>query len=445
MHETLASILEELEALADAAEDSLPDNEPLAISQNNWSFPAISRSEIRQRIDRSYDLIETFGTDSLKGDEKLLADYPRRISYLRANALPQMPGSAPAVISAIFVTLEALDQAVASSLDRDPNTEAIKRIRLLNKRLQSRQDQLDEIGPKVDELKSMVERIEDAHEAADKLPTDLKSLRDARARVAGILTEIEADRKKTLESSEAIEKLKNAIEGHRTTAESVLQRCETAYSAATSVGLAAAFSERSKSLGLSVWVWTGLLIVSLAIAGLLGFWRIQALATTLADTTASDARTFLQFLLSILSVGAPIWFAWLATRQIGQRFRIAEDYAFKAAVSRAYEGYRREAARIDEDLEIRLLGSALSRMDEQPLRLVEHTSPSSPIAELTSSKLIQNALRIVPGFADDVKDLAARSLDVVERVTKGEVGRQPSVRKRNNEEDDVVHEDGDEG
>lgn len=326
MHETLSNILEELGALADAIEDSLPDNEPLTISQANWTFPAISRSEIRDRVDRSYVLIKNFGSDSIKSNEKLLADYPRRLSYLKDNALPNMPGSAPAIITAIFTTLDALDHAVAPSLDRDPNGEAIKKIRSLNKRLQSRQDQMEEIGPKVDELTKMVERIEDAHEAADKLPTDLKSLREARARIDGILTEIESDRKKAADSIEKVEDVKKDIVQHGKDAKSVLDRCETAYAAATSVGLAAAFSERSKSLGWSVWIWTILLIASLTIAGFLGFWRIQALATTISDPDASEARTLLQFLLSILSVGAPIWFAWLATRQIGQRFRIAEDY-----------------------------------------------------------------------------------------------------------------------
>lgn len=115
------------------------------------------------------------------------------------------------------------------------------------------------------------------------------------------------------------------------------------------------------------------------------------------------------FVLSALSVGAPVWFAWLATKQIGQRFRLAEDYAFKASVSRAYEGYRREAARVDADLEVRLLESALARLDELPLRLVEVSSHGSPFHELASSELVQQALKIVPGFSEQVKDLAAKA------------------------------------
>lgn len=40
---------------------------------------------------------------------------------------------------------------------------------------------------------------------------------------------------------------------------------------------------------------------------------------------ASISMIVVNLLLSLLSVGAPVWFAWLATKQIGQRFRLAED------------------------------------------------------------------------------------------------------------------------
>jgi hypothetical protein len=121
----------------------------------------------------------------------------------------------------------------------------------------------------------------------------------------------------------------------------------------------------------------------------------------------------LNLLLSLLSVGAPVWFGWLATKQIGQRFRLAEDYAFKASVSRAYEGFRREAARVDKDMEARLLSSALGRLDEIPLRLVETEAHGSPWHELASSPIVKNAMSLVPEFADQVRELASKALKTV--------------------------------
>ena len=121
----------------------------------------------------------------------------------------------------------------------------------------------------------------------------------------------------------------------------------------------------------------------------------------------------LNLLLSVLSVAAPVWFAWLATKQIGQRFRLAEDYAFKASISRAYEGFRREAARFDKDMEAKLLTSALTRLDELPLRLVETDSHGSPWHELASSDVVKQAMKAVPGFAEQVKDLASKAIVAV--------------------------------
>ena len=66
----------------------------------------------------------------------------------------------------------------------------------------------------------------------------------------------------------------------------------------------------------------------------------------------------------------------------GERFRLSEDYAFKASVSKAYEGYRREAANLDEAFAARLFSSALTRLDEAPLRLVETENHGSPWHEL---------------------------------------------------------------
>lgn len=84
-----------------------------------------------------------------------------------------------------------------------------------------------------------------------------------------------------------------------------------------------------------------------------------------------------------LSVSAPVWLAWLLTRQIGQRFRLSEDYSYKASIAKAYEGYRAEAAHIDDELAKRLFSIALDKMGKAPLRLVERDSPGSPASEST--------------------------------------------------------------
>ena len=61
----------------------------------------------------------------------------------------------------------------------------------------------------------------------------------------------------------------------------------------------------------------------------------------------------------------------------------------------------------------RLLASALTRLDELPLRLVEPDSHGSPWHELASSDLVKDAMRAVPGFAGQVKELASKAINTL--------------------------------
>ncbi|MEQ7422004.1 hypothetical protein ABQE70_21290 [Xanthomonas campestris pv. campestris] len=96
----------------------------------------------------------------------------------------------------------------------------------------------------------------------------------------------------------------------------------------------------------------------------------------------------------------------MATKQIGERFKLSEDYAFKASVAKAYEGYRREAEAIaDEGMATRLFESALTRLEEAPLRFVEQESHGSPWNDFASSPAFQEAMNKIPGFLESYKAL----------------------------------------
>jgi hypothetical protein len=269
---------------------------------------------------------------------------------------------------------------------------------------------LNDLEPRSAEIVSMVDKIVRAHDAADQLPTDLQALAESRQQVLDLLAGAQKD-------SAAIQAALNQALAHdkslsnsATEAMVVINRCEAAYTAATSQGLAAAFAERSKALDASMWAWVLGLVAALVLGAIFGSKQLHDMAELMKSPGVATGAILLNLILSLLSVGAPIWFGWLATKQVGQRFRLSEDYAFKASVSRAYEGYRREAARIDKDLEAQLLASALSRFDEQPLRLVESASHGSPWHELASSDLIKDAVRTVPGFAQQIMDMAKTAL-----------------------------------
>ncbi len=180
----------------------------------------------------------------------------------------------------------------------------------------------------------------------------------------------------------------------------LVDKCEEAYKITTTKGLAASFDERAKKSQSSMYLWVFALLLALGSAIWIGSVRFKTLLTELNATDPVWGIIWMNCLLAILSLTAPLWFAWISTKQISQRFRLAEDYSFKASVAKAYEGYRKEASRIDPAFEARLFSSALTRLEEAPLRLMENHSHGSPWHELITSPQFEKAINKIPELKD---------------------------------------------
>lgn len=407
MNDIISNIRNELEITLQELDSKIPSTQALNIAHNNWSFPGVSKQELINQTQELIDIIDANKEFEINQSyEELLADYLPRLQRLNALTIPNIWANGNQAIPAFQITINYLAKALTTALNKNHGAamrELLKKVRTLEARIK-------DLEPRTDSLKTMVTRIEEAYNAADQLPTDLETLSEARNKIKEILQNATTEHAQINILLDKSTNIENDLETKNSTAENILKRCESAYSAATTVGLAAAFIERSKSLSNSMWVWVSGLIISLGIGSYFGANRLHDL---LKATSAPDPSIILiatNFILSVISIGAPVWFSWLATKQIGHRFKLSEDYAFKASVSRAYEGYRSEASRIDKKLEVKLLESALNRIDELPLRLVEAENHGSPFHELLSSETVKEALKTVPGFVEKIKNTASESI-----------------------------------
>lgn len=418
MHSILQNVVSELDQIATAVNSGIPNDEPFSIAHNNWSFPGITRRELVATVESLSKLIRERGSDDLGAHDGQIADYGRRLQFLRSHTVPQIWGSAAAAVPTFLHTLDGLRQAVEPVLVTDAGTagDTVKLTARIRTRATALEARLNEVEPRSAKLIDMVTRIEHAYDAADQLPADLEQLAQDRARMAELLKDAESDRVSTAAARETATKHSADLASRLNEAETILKQCHLAYAAATSQGLAAAFTARSKALDISMWIWVGGFVAALAFGAFVGSQRLHELSELMKNPSLTIGTAILNLLLAALSLGAPIWFGWLANKQIGQRFRLSEDYAFKASVSSAYEGYRREAARFDKDMEARLLSSALTRLDEQPLRFVEANSHGSPWHELASSDLIKSAMNSVPGFTEIVRESARDALGALKSV-----------------------------
>ena len=315
----------------------------------------------------------------------------KRIEIAKSTIVPYVfNGNGSTAVPALLALADYIDQLFRSLFEPVTDWEEIEKAGGVPKKLAARVRSLtasiNTISAKTGKLADQISIINDAHAAAEALPTDMESLEEARQRIA--LLESESLKiSGVIESQRAeIEIALSKIKQSELEAAQLVVNCGDAYSAATTKGLGESFQNRADSLSRSMWIWVAGLVSSLGLGAWLGTRRVE-LIQQLVEKQQDTGNIGVYVALAFFSIAAPVWFAWIATKQIGQRFKLAEDYGFKASVAKAYEGYRREAAKLDESFASRLFGTALDRIDEAPLRFVEAESHGSPLHELLSRRL----------------------------------------------------------
>lgn len=387
--------------------ESVPFN-----SRGDYYYPAFAVDDLWNILSDLSEDIDNL--DTLEPSESEIVCINNVISMLNAiqpASLEHIKNQSASVSSPAILSLISTLLVASFYIGRFFSIDRLKDRNLLPKniirRLNSYKENLVKIESSTTDIESKINVINEAYEAAEYLPTSLISLREANAEVVRLkdsskemsddIASCKSDSEKLhLKSKEYEEEIKvllsNAkneakdyLDGLAEEARAYIDKCEEAFRTTTSKGLAGAFEDKARKLNESIRLWVIGLAVALILGSVVGYFRLEALGAYLADANFSLFKITIQIVMSVMSIGAPLWFAWLATKQIGQRFRLAEDYEFKASVSKAYEGYRREAVDLDGDFASRLFGNALTRLEEAPLRFVEEQSHSSPIMEMLNS------------------------------------------------------------
>jgi hypothetical protein len=410
------------EAILACTNDERPFNEIWG-----WNCPALTRHDIADIAFRTASRVRSFDGEKLDSeDREILLAVPERVDFLKANAFPQLPsGNSGIVVSSI----EQFCAWIVGSLPPQPPSkvtvdwkDALDKKLLptdLSRRLRSVDASLKKMEPRSAALGEQIQTIADAHSTAENLPALLDDLEEARKQIADADTFVEKSTETIKHQMKDAEASLQQIKKRDNEASALLSNLGEAYRATTTKGLAASFANKALTLNITVYIWTAALAGALLIGAIIAHSSVESVKVLLADNRASTERLLIQLFLTLAGIGGPIWFAWVATKQIGQRFRLAEDYGFKASVAKAYEGYKLEAVRLDENFEKRLFASALTRLEEAPLRLIETETHGSPWHELIRSTGFRRALETVPELKNELTGiLAAMPAAVVETVAK---------------------------
>ena len=333
--------------------------------------------ELAKRIDS----VDWSKSDSDSDTANLLENLSEKVGLARSNVIHLYSG--PQASEALYTLLSAIDFQIDTIVGIDQVRRSLGVSSNFKKSIKRHSLRLEDAIAEIDHIDKKIILINSAYDAAEKLPLTMEELEDAikeieKHKISAAKFDVICEQSaKTI--SERIEELKRI----KDEANATLEKVSDTYRAVTSQGLASAFQKKSDDLKKSVDKWLWILIAALIVTVLLAYCRIPKVLDSLAGIP-SVSVLIVRFVLGVSVIAPPIWLAWVATKQIGQRFRLAEDYAYKAALSAAYEGYKSEAARLDPSLEEKLFSTAINRLDEIPLRFVEKHVHGSPINELFS-------------------------------------------------------------
>lgn len=144
---------------------------------------------------------------------------------------------------------------------------------------------------------------------------------------------------------------------------------------ANRTGMAASFTARREALRLPMVGWAVVFIGTIIGLSIVGLKYIEPLIAA-ANWEQIPAK---------LALTAPlIWLGWFAVKQYGYTTRLREDYAYKEASAKSFEGYKREAGQNPEMLK-RLLETAIENLGHNPIRVYDgkdnHGSPMQELLE----------------------------------------------------------------
>jgi hypothetical protein len=429
MDKNLSLFIKSLESLKETIDEASISE--AGFQAHGWNQVHLTKEQVSYVILNQISKLKSYGDKEVtKGFSTAINSHIEKIDLLNTNSKSYFNNNASHLLHSVPGILLTL-QVIFSDIDYELfSYENIKDKKLLPRglavRLRSTKANLDKIDESSGSLKEKIDIINEAHEAAESLPTDLASLQEAKRELTAMISaantelnitkkELSSLKEETLvlkseakKACEEVELLKEKATSSAKEASKLVEECDDALQITTTQGLAAGFDQKANELKKSIWIWIVGLLIALGAGAWVGAERVNAFTEVLTnELTAGQA--ILHTIMSIFSIGGPLWLAWISTQQINQRFKLSEDYSYKATVAKSFTGFKKFAERFDPSTEERLFNSTLDRLDEMPLRLIEGRDYNSPWHEFTDSDSFKTAISTFPNLAKEAGRFANRT------------------------------------
>lgn len=208
----------------------------------------------------------------------------------------------------IYDFLESLDTESPKLLQRQ--------LSQLRAEILSLERSKEPIEKKIGDVQKSLQTIVDARDAALELPETLDSLRKANSEIQKLKDQSIKNEKDNSNILEHIKETNTFITETQDKIKSLIGKCEETLRASTGVGLASAFAKHAQTLRESSRWWVGALICALVSTVGLGYYRITAIFEMLKTPGIDSTLVFLNMIMSLMVLAAPVWLAWIAAKRI---------------------------------------------------------------------------------------------------------------------------------
>jgi hypothetical protein len=320
------------------------------------------------------------------------------------NFLPSFVTALNQVMSGLHTLLASSDKDELREVIASLGTELAEKLALVDtaqRELKAKVDALKTASEIADDVGVKAKAVAESHEAAT---TTLKEITTTQTKAGEILQAITEDEEATTELKKGAEDLekqnvelqKKLAEGaevlanlHKKTQEQS-DLITALLPKGASAGLASSFGARVQQLELAKWMWMVIFIATLS--------TLSVFAWAIVRIPMANTEQIWTHVLHRLPLASPlIWLGWFSAIQYGNTVRVQEDYAFKEATSKAFEGYRRHMEHLASvDLKegntamTMLAAKTIEILAHEPLRIYEKSerdvSPTHAVAELISAK-----------------------------------------------------------
>ncbi|HTU64326.1 MAG TPA: hypothetical protein VMF52_00130 [Steroidobacteraceae bacterium] len=250
--------------------------------------------------------------------------------------------------------------------------------------IDSRKNQVEEAAEAVAVAQK---KIEEAVSATDRKFES--SFSEAQKKLNELLTETRAATAGATAADVALSKLLEQANAQNAVINQILPK-------AAGAGLADAFRYRTAQLQWIKWVW---MIVFAATLFTIGWGAIAA-----GKLPSTFPELWPELVWRIAKAAPLVWLAWVSISQYGNITRVQEDYAFKEATSRAFQGYRDHMEHLrsvgDEEAgnALKLLATrTIEILAQEPLRVYMKPAKANSPTNALFSELLERLERIAIG------------------------------------------------